>query len=535
MSIRLRLTLLYSAILAVTLIASDIALYLAVSGITLGSVQDALTAEIKSYALATQLHPDPDQPGALRLFLPANVLASQDYVQVRRIDGTVLYSSTNLQQLNFTLPLHAPERQHLQPGVPWQSGVSVGGQRMLLATMLLVFHGGGPPNGPPQGTQGNPQSTSEATSHEATPQGTQGAQPPSPYFRGSHFSAYAGAAPPAGPAVGTPVGILQIATSLHGVDQTLTTLREVLVIGGAIVILLACGAGFALAGAALRPITRITQAAEEIGAAQDFDRRVTYVGPPDEVGRLASTFNTMLDRLRAAFLAQRRFVGDASHELRTPLTTIRGNLGLLEREPPIAEADRVAVVGDLVSETERLMRLVGDLLTLARSDAGRPLRQELVPLRPLLANLLRRLAVAYPDRAIAQEGVADVAVLGDPDALTQVLLILLDNALKFTTPEGRVTVVLAAEANHVAISVRDTGTGIAPEALPHIFERFYQGDEARTGRGTGLGLAIAKALVEGQHGTIGVQSEVGRGSTFTVTLPRAATAPQPALVHASTS
>jgi signal transduction histidine kinase len=530
MSIRLRLTLLYSAILAVTLIASDVALYLAVSRITLGSVQDALAAEVRSYALATQLHPDPDQPGSLRLFLPANVLASQDYVQVRRIDGTVLYSSTNLQQLNFTLPLSAAARHRLQPGTAWQSGASVGGQRLLLATMLLVFHGGGPPNGPPQGTQGSPQPTSEAT-----PESPQSAQPSSQYFGGSRYNSYAGAAPPTGPAVGTPVGILQIATSLHGVDQTLTTLREVSLLGGAIVILLACGAGFALAGTALRPITRITQAAEEIGAAQDFDRRVAYVGPSDEVGHLASTFNTMLDRLRAAFLAQRRFVGDASHELRTPLTTIRGNLGLLEREPPIAEADRVAVVDDLVSETERLMRLVSDLLTLARSDAGRPLRQEVVPLRPLLANLLRRLAVAYPDRAIAQEGVADVAVLGDPDALTQVLLILLDNALKFTAPEGRVTVVLAAEVNHVAIGVRDTGMGIASEALPHIFERFYQGDEARTGRGTGLGLAIARALVEGQHGAIGVQSEVGRGSTFTVTLPRAAEAPQPALVHATSS
>jgi signal transduction histidine kinase len=335
---------------------------------------------------------------------------------------------------------------------------------------------------------------------------------------------------PAGQPANTPAGILQIATSLRGVDQTLATLREVALLAGAMVILLACGAGWALAGAALQPIKRITQAARAIGAAQDFDRRVDYAGPADEVGQLASTFNTMLDRLRAAFVVQRRFVGDASHELRTPLTTIRGNLGLLERKPPIMEADREAVVADLVSETERLMRLVGDLLTLARSDAGRPLRQEPVALGPLLASLLRRLAVAHPGREIRQEGWADLVVLGDPDALTQVLLIMLDNALKFTPAGGAVAVGVAGEPGHVAISVRDSGPGIAPEALPHIFERFYQADATRTGTGTGLGLAIAHALMAGQHGTISVQSQPGQGATFTVRLPYALTSPRPALV-----
>src|SRR5439155_3853437 len=124
--------------------------------------------------------------------------------------------------------------------------------------------------------------------------------------------------------------------------------RQVLLIGGGIVTLLAFGAGWALAGTALRPINRITQTAHEIGATQDFARRVAYSGPPDEVGRLASTFNRMLTGLQDAYQTQRRFVADASHELRTPLTTIRGNLGLLQREPPIAAADRVAVLADLV-------------------------------------------------------------------------------------------------------------------------------------------------------------------------------------------
>ncbi|MGH2346819.1 MAG: sensor histidine kinase, partial [Chloroflexota bacterium] len=305
------------------------------------------------------------------------------------------------------------------------------------------------------------------------------------------------------------------------VDQTLNTLWRILLGGGVIATILAFGAGWWLAGAAVRPINRITHTAQEIGATQDFSRRVAHSGPPDEVGRLAATFNTMLARLQAAFQTQRRFVADASHELRTPLTSIRGNLGLLQRDPPIAEADRVAVLTDLVSESERLSRLVGDLLTLARTDTGRPLRHDPVPLAPLVADVVRRLAVLHPDRLIRKEAQGDATALSDPDALTQILLILLDNALKFTPPEGTVSVTTTVRDGRIAITVRDTGPGIAADALPHIFERFYQGDAARAGTGTGLGLSIARALVEGLHGTIEVESGVGAGSVFAVTLPRA--------------
>jgi two-component system, OmpR family, sensor kinase len=236
---------------------------------------------------------------------------------------------------------------------------------------------------------------------------------------------------------------------------------------------------------------------------------------------LAATFNTMLARLQAAFQTQRRFVADASHELRTPLTSIRGNLGLLQREPPIAEADRVAVLSDLVSESERLSRLVGDLLTLARTDTGRPLRQDPVPVAPLVGDVVRRLAVLHPERTIRKDTPDTAVAKGDADAITQVLFILLDNALKFTPVEGTVAVTSAVQGNSITIMVRDTGPGISPEALPNIFERFYQGDAARAGTGTGLGLSIAKALVEGLRGAIEVESRLGEGTTFTVRLPRA--------------
>lgn len=457
MSIRLRLTLLYSAILAVTLIASGVALYNVVAQATFDAAGKEIIAEANG--LAPALSP-------LRHVDPQFQIPSDAFVLIRALDGTPIQQSTSLKSLGATLPLDPSALARLQSGAtpPAPSVVSVGGQQLLLYNLTVDVQG-------------------------------------------------------------QPFEILQYARPLQDFNHTLEPLRQVLLLGGALVTLLAFLAGWVLSGLALRPINRITRTAQEIGAAQDFGRRVDYSGPHDEVGRLASTFNTMLGRLQAAFHAQHRFVADASHELRTPLTTIRGNLGLLQREPPIAEADRFAVLADLVSESERLSRLVGDLLTLARSDAGRALRQEPVALRPLLADLVRRLAVTYPDRRLWYQAPSGLAAMGDPDALTQVLLILLDNALKFTPAGGAVTVETGDDGGRVCIAVRDTGPGIAPDVLPHIFERFYQGDHTRTGTGTGLGLAIAKALVDGQHGSIAVQSQVGQGSVFTVTLPRATVAP----------
>jgi signal transduction histidine kinase len=322
--------------------------------------------------------------------------------------------------------------------------------------------------------------------------------------------------------------ILQAVLTLAPQDRVLATARLALLGGGGIVILLAFGAGWVLAGTALRPISRITRAAREIGEARSFGRRVAHQDRNDEVGRLAATFNIMLaqlqdgyEALRESYDAQRRFVSDASHELRTPLTTIRANLHLLRREPPIAEPDRRDVLGDLASESERLSRLVANLLTLARSDAGRPLRREPIRLAPLLARIVRRLAATQPGRAIGIEVPPDATALGDPDALTQVLLILLDNALKFTPTEGLVSVAAEVTDTRVSLVVRDTGVGMAPEVLPHVFERFYQGHSGLRGTsGSGLGLAIAQALVTGQGGTIAVESRLGQGSTFTITLPQ---------------
>ena len=469
MSIRLRLTLLYSAILALTLILFGVALYNVVARVTLSAAGDTLKAEASDVAAA--LH------GRGALLAQSPPIGTEDFIQIRRLpDGMVIGQSPNLQESGETLPLDPSVVTQILAGPPEPSPavVRVGGQQLLLYNTGFTLRG-------------------------------------------------------------QVVGILQVASPLRSIDRPLAIVRRVLLIGGGFVTLLAFGVGWLLAGAALRPINRITQTAQAIGEARDFGQRVAYSGPPDEVGRLATTFNAMLARLQEAYQAQRRFVADASHELRTPLTTIRGNLGLLQREPPIHEADRVAVLADLVAESERMSRLVGDLLTLARADAGRPLRHEAVPVAPLLADVARRLAASHPGRPIHYAGGDGVAVVGDPDALMQVLLILLDNALKFTPPNGAIRVTTTATAGHVAIAVQDTGPGISPEALPHIFERFYQGDTARAGTGTGLGLAIARALVEALHGTISVESEAGRGSTFIVTLPRAPLVDAPVPSYTATS
>jgi signal transduction histidine kinase len=323
------------------------------------------------------------------------------------------------------------------------------------------------------------------------------------------------------------VGTLQVARSLAELESTLRTMRAVLGAGGVVVVALAFGAGWLLAGLALRPIDQVTRTAEAIGREQDFDRRVAYAGPRDEVGRLATTFNEMLARLQAAYEraevaleAQRRFVADASHELRTPLTTLRGNLGLLTREPPISPQDRRAVLADMVGESDRLIRLVNDLLLLARGT-GRTQRVRLVDLAPLVEDVCRQAARTAPERPLRRE-VPDLAAAADPDALRQILVILLDNACKHTPAEAAVAVEAAALGpDELELVVHDRGPGIPAAALPHVTERFYRGDAARGAGGAGLGLAIAKSLAEAQGGSLEVESSPGRGTAVRVRLRRA--------------
>jgi two-component system OmpR family sensor kinase len=459
MSIRLRLTVLYSVILAATLGVFSIALYLTLSYSTRAFMENTLQTEMKRLEesnLRMQSIAPPKWPAD-------SVGSIETYWQACDEKGNVMGRTENLR--DHTLPLSDEGLRQVQ------SGRSIYEVTEINAVPLLVY------------------------SKRVENEDGQG-------------------------------GILQVARSIAEQGQALQTLRVALLIGSAVTLLIAISGGWLLAGASLRPIDQLTRTAQMIGSERNFQRRVVYKGPQDEVGRLATTFNHMLSALEAGYQhvaqaleAQRAFIADASHELRTPLTTLRGNLALLQREPAITAADRKAVMTDIVEENERLIRLVNDLMTLARADYTPPMTLENVALPSLIAEVERQVHGLRPACSLCVAPVPDVDVTGRRDLLKQVLLILLDNAVKFTPSEGKVELGAEVRGDTILIRVRDTGIGIPKDHLPHIFQRFYRVDPSRSGNGYGLGLAIAKALIEKQHGTIRAESETGKGSVFTITLP----------------
>jgi len=318
-------------------------------------------------------------------------------------------------------------------------------------------------------------------------------------------------------------GIVQLARSLADRDRSLRSLGITLLAGSALTTLIAFGIGWTLSGVTLRPIHRITETARQIGESRDFSSRVQHSGPHDELGRLATTFNAMLERLQDAYQqvaralqVQRDFVADVSHELRTPLTTIRGNLALLQRRPPIPQTEQDDILDDLIDESERLSRLVTDLLTLARADASRKLELEPVTLAPLVDDVCRQARLLAPERDITCTGTDNLIVQANEDALKQVLLILVDNAIKHA--KGPIRVKTDASDSQVIVHVRDSGPGLSPTMQQRLFDRFQRGNAARSTPGFGLGLSIARALIESQRGTISVESTPGAGSVFTITL-----------------
>jgi two-component system OmpR family sensor kinase len=323
------------------------------------------------------------------------------------------------------------------------------------------------------------------------------------------------------------VGIVQVARSLADLDRSLRSLGTTLLLGSVLTTIITFGIGWTLSGITLQPIHRITETAREIGESRDFSSRVQHSGPNDELGRLATTFNAMLERLQDAYQqvahalqVQRDFVADVSHELRTPLTTIRGNLTLLQRHPPLPQTEQEDILDDLISESERLSRLVTDLLTLARADAGRKLEVKPIALDPLVDDVCRQGRLLAPERDITSTDGDDLIVQANEDALKQVLLILLDNAIK----HGKGAIHVRVDDHNqktVAIHVQDGGPGMSPEMQQRIFDRFHRGDTARSTPGFGLGLSIARALIEAQQGSITVESDLGKGSAFTITLAKA--------------
>ncbi|MET7418558.1 HAMP domain-containing sensor histidine kinase [Dactylosporangium sp. NPDC005555] len=280
----------------------------------------------------------------------------------------------------------------------------------------------------------------------------------------------------------------------------------------------AAGATWLVTGRALRPLRQLTWLVERIGREQDFTRRLPPVPARDDVGRLTAAFNTMMERLQGSYAAQRRFVADASHELRTPLTTIRNNAGFLQRHPDAAPDDVAAAVRDIAGESARMSRLVEHLLTLARSDAS-GLDLAPVDLGALVSDVCRQAEAQHPDRTFHRAVTPTPPVHGSADALTQLVWILLDNAVKYSTGGGNVWVTVTQRGDRAQLNVTDDGTGIPPGTERRIFERFHRGDEARTGPGAGLGLAIALSIVDAHGGTIVAANNARGGASFVADLP----------------
>ncbi|MDF2721316.1 MAG: two-component system sensor histidine kinase [Paenibacillus sp.] len=483
MSIRLRLTLWYSGILAVTLLLFGIALYTFFSYKMNNDLHDELViqarevnSEIRGNGFIFSL---PD----LREFKSTGI-----FLQSISIQGTIKRSSN----LNSNLPISEEHIAIALQGNGAFESVRINEAKLLMYYSPLVLQG-------------------------------------------------------------TLVGVLQVATTVNDMDAFLYTLRIVLIILGMLTILLAASAGWFLSRKALKPIEHVIDAANAVEKSADLSKRIDYEGPLDEIGRLTDTINGMLSRIEGmyseldeAYRAQRRFVSDASHELRTPLTTIRGNVDLLEKVwkatavlPPSGEEDRDArernhviagsnvvlsleAMHDIASEAERMSRLVNDMLSLARADAGFSMSKEPVEMKPLVEDVVRR-AQFLPRNAEWITG--DLSALdheivqGNKDYLQQLLFILIENAFKYTD-SGHVKLDALQVSGQVGIRISDTGIGMDKSEIPYIFERFYRADPSRGKKaGTGLGLSIAKWIIDQHGGSIEVKTRKEEGTTFTVWLP----------------
>ncbi|NPV27402.1 MAG: HAMP domain-containing histidine kinase [Firmicutes bacterium] len=466
MSIRWRLTLWYTAVLGLTLLLFGVGLYFYMAYELAEEVDASIATKanevVRSIMIVEQF------PFPVQVSLPdVNVFAAPNtFLQVVDVSGRLLARSKNLGAQ--VLPLSEETLDCAGKGQAFYETVLSGDQRLRIYSLPLIWRN-------------------------------------------------------------RTIGVLQVGRSLQPVDLTLGRLRLVLILVGSLTVALAGTLGWFLAHTALKPIDEITNTVAAIQEAQDLERRLEYTGPRDEIGRLSDTFNEMLARLSTAYQrlaeaneAQRRFVADASHELRTPLTTIRGNVELLQKMGDTDPDVRAEALADIASEGERMSRLVEDLLVLARADAGLKLNKKPVGLNQQLEEIFRsarhlsnQVEFVVGDLS-ATEG---IGVLANSDYLKQLLLILIDNGVKYTPPGGRVRVETCRQDGWAGVKVIDTGIGIAPNELPHIFERFYRADRARFGEGTGLGLAIAKWIVDEHAGRIEVESAIGRGSTFTVWLP----------------
>lgn len=312
--------------------------------------------------------------------------------------------------------------------------------------------------------------------------------------------------------------LLEVAQSLRPIDDTMSQVRLALLASIILALILVGISGAILVRRALSPVEHVIWTAQSIEASSDLARRVGHKGPMDEIGRLATTFDHMLEQLDKVFKSQRQFVADASHDLRSPLTVIQGNLDLLKRN--LNAEDRRESLTAIESETVRMTKIVTDLLLLAEIESGKLEKGETVALKEVVSEEFKRSQQLAGNCKIIIGRQEDLSVKGNAHRLKQLLGNLVDNAIRYTPEGGTITLSLFRDGNWACLEVADTGIGIAAEYLPHIFDRFYRVDKARSRvkGSTGLGLAIVKAIAEQHGGMVTVTSEPDKGSIFTVRL-----------------
>ena len=333
---------------------------------------------------------------------------------------------------------------------------------------------------------------------------------------------------PVNPAEGR-ARVVEAGKSYEAVQEGIEALGAILAAGIGAAFLFSIGGAYLLARAALGPVETVTSTARSMGE-EDLSKRLPVANPRDEIGRLATTINSLLARLEAAFTRreealsrQRRFAADASHELRTPLTSISGHARMLDEWALVKDRETARrSVRAIRRESGRMRNLVESLLTLTRGDEGAPLdvgRHDLAEIAQGAVETARnnadgRQSVEYvpPDQRIM--------ATFDRERILQVASVLLDNAVKYTPEGGTITVAVRGRGDRVELEISDNGVGIQEDELPLIFERFHRSDAARAEDGAGLGLSIARQISEAHGGTIRATSKVGAGSTFVLAIPR---------------
>jgi heavy metal sensor kinase len=326
---------------------------------------------------------------------------------------------------------------------------------------------------------------------------------------------------------GEAAATIQVAHSLDNERGVLQDLRQLLTVAIPAALALAGLGGWLLAGSALAPSERVRRKVDGIIQSGDLSRRVSADLPEDEIGRLAHTFDRLLERTEQSMRRERQFASDASHELRSPLTVLKGEISVTLSRARSAEEYREALA-QLELSVDEMSVIVEDLLTLTRASAREAsARNEIVDMGALVALVLERLgsiAEAKRIRLIGPTTAAPSLTRGDRVRLQRVITNLIDNALRYTPEGGAIEARVTVERVEVRVDVQDTGIGIAPEHIDRVFDRFFRADAARDREsgGTGLGLAIAKAIVDGHGGSLSVTSQLGRGTCFTIRLPAAA-------------